>query len=122
MGKPPVSILARDRRKRFGDSVLQGFPRSGCLRPQKRLDLGPTFFDRGQVGRIRREVEQSDTSSGTGVRDPRHFMGCEIVHDEDLAWPELRHKHLPQQSKKDLAIGEAFDRHGGDETLETQGS
>ena len=54
MGKPPVSILTRDRRERFGDGLLQGLQCSCGLRSQERLDLGPTFFDRGQVGRIRR--------------------------------------------------------------------
>ena len=88
----------------FATSVVQ---RAGSLRPPERLDLGPAFFERGQVGRIRRQVEQPDASGGTGVHEARHFMGFEIVHDEDLAWPELRHKHLPQKSKKDLAIGEA---------------
>jgi hypothetical protein len=120
MSKPPVSILARNRRECFSDGLLQGFQRSCCLRPQERLDLGPTFFDWRQVGRIRRQVEQADTSGGTGVRDARHFMGCEIVHDEDLAGPELRHKRFLQKSQKDLTIGEAFDRHGGDKPLGIQ--
>jgi hypothetical protein len=48
-------------------------------------------------------------------------MGCEISHDEELAWPELRPHHLPQKGKQDLAIAAAFDGHGGDQTLETQG-
>jgi hypothetical protein len=57
MGKPSVSIPARDRRERFGDSLLQGLQRSCCLRSQERLDLGPTFFDRRPGGRIRRQIE-----------------------------------------------------------------
>jgi hypothetical protein len=120
MGKPPVSLLTRDRRKRFGDSPLQGLQRSCGLRSQERLDLGPTFFDRRQVGRIRRQIEQPDASGGTGVRHARHLMGFEMIHEEELAWAELRHEHLPQKGQKDLAIGEAFDRHGGDKTLQTQ--
>ena len=35
-------------------------------------------------------------------------------------WPELRHQHLPHKGEKDRAIGEAFDRHGGDKPLQTQ--
>jgi hypothetical protein len=31
-----------------------------------------------------------------------------------------RHERLPQKGEKDLAMGEAFDRHGGDKTLQTQ--
>jgi hypothetical protein len=49
-------------------------------------------------------------------------MGFEISHDEDLAWPELRHQHLPQKGEKDRAVGEAFDRHGGNQSLQTQAS
>ena len=43
-----------------------------------------------------------------------------VLTEADLAWAELRHEHLLQQGEKDLAIGEAFDRHGGDKTLQTQ--
>jgi len=48
-------------------------------------------------------------------------MGFEVIHNEDLAWTKLRQQHLVQKGQKDLAIGEAFDRHGGDQPLETQG-
>jgi hypothetical protein len=47
-------------------------------------------------------------------------MSFEIIHEEDLTWTELRHKHLPQKGEKDLTVGEAFDRHSGDKTLQTQ--
>jgi hypothetical protein len=47
-------------------------------------------------------------------------MGFEIIHDENLAWPELRHQPFPQKGEKDRAIGEAFDRHGGNKALQTQ--
>lgn len=47
-------------------------------------------------------------------------MGFEMIHEEDRAWTELRHEHLPPKGESDLAISEAFDRHGGDKTLQTQ--
>jgi hypothetical protein len=120
MGKPPVRILARDRRECFGDGLFQGLPRTCCLRPQERLDLGPTCFDRGQVGRIRRQIEPPDARGGTDVRNTRPLMGFEISHDEDLAWTELRDTHFSQKGEEDRAIGEAFDCHGGDKPLRTQ--
>ena len=122
MGKPPTRILAGDRCERCGDGLLQGFQRPGCLCPQECLDLRPTFFDRGEIGRIRREVEQPDARGSTGVRDARHLVGFEIIHDEDLTWPELWHEYLLQKSQKDFAVGEPFDRHGRDQPLETQGA
>src|SRR5438128_11765460 len=90
MGKPPMRILARDRRERFGDGLLQGLQRACCFCPQERLDLGPALFDRGEIGRIRREIEQPDASGSTGFGYPCHFMGFEVIHDEELAGTALR--------------------------------
>ena len=47
-------------------------------------------------------------------------MGFEVIQDEDLTWPQLRDEHLTENGKKDRAIREAFDGHGGDQTLKTQ--
>src|SRR5215510_5019056 len=60
MGKPPVRILACDRRECLGDGLLQGLQRACRLGSHARLDLGPALFDRGEIGRIRREIEQPD--------------------------------------------------------------
>jgi hypothetical protein len=43
-----------------------------------------------------------------------------VLTEADLAWAELWHEHLPHTGENDLAIGDAFDRHGGDKTLQTQ--
>jgi Transposase len=120
MGKPPVRILARDHRECLGDGLLQGLQRSGRCRSQDRLDLGPTFFDGGEVGRIRRQIEQPDARGGTGGGNPRHFMGAKIIHNEELAWTQLWQQHLAQKGEKHLAIREARHRHGCDHPLETQ--
>jgi hypothetical protein len=122
MDKPPMCILARERLKGLGDSLLQGLRRACCLRSQARLDLGPTFFNRGEVGRIRWQLEEADTSGGTGGRHACDLRGCESIHDENLAGTELRHPYRTQKGQKALAIRKAFNRHGGDQALETQGA
>src|SRR5215831_9860613 len=60
MGKPPVRILACDRRECLGDGLLQGLQCACRLGSHARLDLGPALFDQGEIGRIRREIEQPD--------------------------------------------------------------
>ena len=122
MGKPPVRILACDRRACLGDGLLQGLPRACRLGSQERLDLGPALFDRGEIGRIRWEREQPDASGGTRGRHSRDLMDCEIIHDEDVTGPELWQQHPMQKGQQDRAIGEACDRHGRDQPLKTQGA
>jgi hypothetical protein len=120
MGKPPVRILACDRRECLSKGLLQGLQRSCRLGSQERLDLGPAFFDGGEIGRIRRQIEQPDASGGTGGSDARHFMRTQIIHKEELTWMQLRHQHLLEKGEKDRAIREAFDRHGRNHPRETQ--
>ena len=85
-----MCILACDRRERFGYGLLQGLQRACRLGSQERFDLGPTLFDRGEIRRIRRQLEQPDTSGSTRGRHRRDLMGFAIIHNEDLAGTQLR--------------------------------
>jgi hypothetical protein len=120
MGKPPMRILTGDRPKCLSNGLLQGLQRSCRLGSQARLDLGPAFFDGGEIGRIRRQIEQPDASGGTSSSDARHFMRTQIIQNEELTWAQLRQQHLLEKGQKDRAIREAFDRHGGNHPRETQ--
>jgi len=60
MGKPPVSILARDRRERFSDGEIQALQCSRRLRLQECIDLGPTLFNWEEVMRIRQQIKGTD--------------------------------------------------------------
>jgi hypothetical protein len=75
-----------------------------------------------QVGRIGQEREEPDARGDTGCGDTRHVLGCKVIQDQSLPEPPLRYEHLPGQGQKHLAIGNAFDRHGGDQPLETPGA
>jgi hypothetical protein len=117
-----MRLLTCDRPECLSNGLLQGLQRSCRLGSQARLDLGPAFFDGGEIGRIRRQIEQPDASGGTGGRDARHCMRTPIIPHEELPWTPLRQSHLLEQGEKDRAIREAFDRHGGNHPREIQGA
>ena len=58
------------------------------------LELGEHLFDRVQVGRVWRQVEQLGLGGADGLADGRAFVAGEVVHDHDVAWCEGRHKEL----------------------------
>jgi hypothetical protein len=49
-------------------------------------------------------------------------MGFEVIHNQNLPGPELRHHDLVQKGQKNLAIGEAFHGHRCDNPCEAQGA
>jgi hypothetical protein len=49
-------------------------------------------------------------------------MGFAVIHAKALAETQLRQQPLVQKGQQDRAIGGAFDRHGREQPLETQGA
>jgi hypothetical protein len=45
-----------------------------------------------------------------------------MIHDPHLPWAELRDSHLAEKGQKDVALGEAFDGHGGHHPVTPQGA
>jgi hypothetical protein len=122
MGKPPVRILACDRRERFGDGLLPGLQRACRLHPHERLDRGPTRRDRGDIRCIRREREPPDPRSSPSRRHPRALMGCAVLHEQARARPRRREPPRGQNGQPDRASGAACDRQGRAQPLATPGA
>ena len=122
MGKPTSGIRCCDGRNGFSNGLLEGLQRSRRLRPQQRFDCRPTCLDRGQVWRIGRKIEQASSRRRNCLCDAGHFVDFEIIHDDHLPWAELRDQHLAEKGQKDVAIGEAFDGHGGHDPVKPQGT
>lgn len=104
-------ILGRNGRERFGESVLESGDRTGLERAQLLFDLCPAFFDRVEVWRVGRQVTERGAGLFDEFPDTVHFMGSQIVHDDQLTGLQLRTQDVFQISPEDIAIGGCFDRH-----------
>ena len=76
--------------------------RSAALR--SKFDFGEGHFDRVEVGRIGRQVEQD---GACGLDERTHtgdFVGGQVVHDDDVALGEGRNQFLFEPGQKDFTV------------------
>jgi hypothetical protein len=92
---------------------VKGFDGSGLSGSHALFEFGPGLFDRIEVRRVGRQVEQRCTASLDPVAYALDLVGAEVVHDYHVARPQLRAKHVVQVSQEDLAVGGGFDGHRG---------
>ena len=104
-------ILGRNSGERFGESMLEGGDRAGLEGAQLLFNLCPAFFDRVEIGRVRRQVTERGAGLFNEIPDAIHFMGSQIVHDDELAGLQLRAQDVFEISPEDIAVGGCFDRH-----------
>lgn len=69
MIKPAKCVIGIDCEQGFAQRVQQSGLRSRLGLTQKRLDLGPTLFDRVQVGRIGRQIDRGKNPSVAEMPD-----------------------------------------------------
>ena len=104
-------ILGRNGGERFGESVLEGGDGTGLECAQLLFDLCPALFDWVKVGRVGRQVTERGSGLFNEFPHAVHFMGSQIVHDDQLTGLQLRTQDVFQISPEDIAIGGRFDRH-----------
>ena len=61
---------------------------------QQRLELGEGVLDRIEVGLVGRQVEQAGAGRLDHLAHLRPLVAGQIVHDDDVAWPQVRHEDL----------------------------
>ena len=69
------------------DGSLGGFS-------EERLELGEYLFDRVEVGRIGRQVNQTGANRFDGLADALDLVGREVVHDDNISSFQGRGEHL----------------------------
>jgi hypothetical protein len=121
MGKPTSGIRRGDSRNGFSNGLLEGLQRSRRFRPQQRFDFRPTCLARGQVRRIWRQREQASSRRRHCLCDASHLVGIEMIPDDHRPWAELRDQPRAEKGQQDVAIGDAFDGHGGHDPVKPPG-
>ena len=115
-------ILGRNCGERFGQSVLEGGDGTRLERAQLLFYLCPALFDRVKVRRVGRQVTERGAGLFNEFPDTVHFMGSQIVHDDQLTGLQLRTQDVFEISPENIAIGGRFDRHRSHPTGNTDRS
>lgn len=96
-------------------------PVSGAQSTDQLLEFRKDVFDRVQVGRVRRQVNQF----GADSFDRRHGWGRpvarEIVEYYEIARPQIRREELLAEAGKAESIDWTVEHHRGPRPLETDG-
>ena len=93
---------------------------SGGGARKKGLELGEGHFDGIEVGAVGRQVAQACAGGFDGLSDAMDFVGRQIVHDDDLARPQLGDERLFDIGEKGLAVHRAIQDHGRGDAVAAQ--
>ena len=75
-----------------------------------RFKFGESQFNGIEIGAVRRQVAEANSSSRKQLADVMDFVGGEIVEDERVTLAQLRTEHLLKISREHLSIDGAFDQ------------
>jgi len=104
MSKPPPNILRRNRQQGLFERLNQIRECSRLEATQDRLNFRPRQFNRIEVGRVRRQIDQVCATRLDQRLDAGNLVGREIVHEQDFPGLEGRDDTLLNVTIKDVAI------------------
>ena len=87
---------------------------------QQVLELGEDLLDRVQVGRVLRQEEQFGTGGANELPHRLAFVAAEIVHDDDVAFAQRRHKDPLDIGSESLAVDRSLKKPGCFDSIEAQ--
>ena len=79
---------------------------------QERLQLGEGVLDRVEVGRVGREVEQARAGCLDQLSHPRPLVAGQVVHDHDVAGPQLGDEDPLDVGLEGVAVDRAVEDEG----------
>jgi hypothetical protein len=96
------------------DDGPQAFDGSLSGLSQERLELGEGVFDRIEVWRVRRQIEQARTCRLDHLAHLRSFVAGQIVDDDDVALSQFGGQNTLDVSLEGAAVDGAVEDEGGD--------
>jgi len=108
MSKPSVNILRRNGQQSLFERLDQIGKGSGLETTQDGLDLRPSQFNRVEVGRVRRQIDQVCSTRTDQLFQPGDFVSGKIVHEQNVTGLEsgddtlldIARKHRPVDSTR----------------------
>ena len=121
MTKEARVVLGGEAVESFGQGMLEFVEgASGCL-TQVGFEFGECQFDGVEIGAVRRQVTHAGSLGRDEFSDALHFMGGEVVEDDDVALLEFGTENMPQIGGEDLGVERSLDQERSLDTFRTQG-
>jgi hypothetical protein len=86
-----------------------------------RFEFGESQFNGIEIGAVRRQVADANTSSREQPADVIDFVGGEVIEDERVALAQLWTEHLLKINRENLGIDRSFDQKGSFDAFMAQG-
>lgn len=106
--------------KQLADFHPSLFVGSLCSFSQEMLELGKDLFDGVKVGRIWRQKQQFCANAADSLANGRPLMAAEIIHDDDIACGQCRHKALLDIGGENIAVHGTVDHLRGIDPIMAQ--
>ena len=91
-----------------------------CSLAQECLEFAEDLFDRVEVWRIRRQINCHRVRRLDRLRDAGDFVGCKVIHEDDVTAVECRGQTSFNIGAEDLSIERAFDHEGCHDSVMAQ--
>src|SRR5215211_667407 len=104
MSKPAMNILRRNGLQSLFEGIDQIRQGSRLEATQEGLDLRPSQFNRVEVRRVRRQVDQVSTLRADQLFQSSDFVSGEIIHEQNITGLQRREDTLFDIAIKDRAI------------------
>lgn len=106
--------------KGLGSSGFESFDGSSSSLSDVGLEFGKGVLDGIEIRAVGRQIEKRRPARFDSLPDAVDLVGCQIVHDDDVAWPKGRCQHLLTPGPEDLTIHWPIEQHRGDEASNSQ--
>ena len=113
MNKPALNILRRNREQRLFERRDQSRKRAGFESAQDRLDFRPRQFNRIEIRRVRRQIDQVRAARLDQGGNPGHLVCRQVVHKQDVIGLERGDDALLDVAREDGAIDRPRQYQGG---------
>ena len=113
MSKPTPNILRRNSKQRLFECLNQIRERASLEATQDRLNFRPRQFNRIEVRRVRRQIDQVCATGLDQSLNPLDLVGRKIVHEQDVTWLESWDDTLLDVAIKYAAVDGSRQDQGG---------
>ena len=119
-GEVVGAFLRGEAAKGVGDGLPEVGDGSRSGGAKRSFELGEGHFDGIEVGAIWRQVSQARPGGLDRLSDAMNLVRGQIVHDHDVARPQLGSERLFDIGEKGLTVHRAVEDHGSSDAVGTQ--
>jgi hypothetical protein len=119
MSVPALNILRRNREQRLFERLDQIWKRARFESAQDRLDFRPRQFNRIEIRRVRRQIDQVRATGLDQGNNPGDLVSRQIVHKQDVTGLEGGDDTLRDVAREDGAIDCPRQHQGGRDARRT---